>query len=134
MGIHIPLAAVSLGAQIIEKHVTLDRSMKGTDHPVSANTSEIRQMTHDIRTLERSFGKYDIFRDEACLPNVIKLSKSLATKINMKKGDKITLDKLHLLSPGDGLKWTESDLKKVVNKTLNKDIEQNTIIRLNDII
>ena len=132
MGIHIPLAAVSLGAQIIEKHVTLDRSMKGTDHPVSANTSEIRQMTHDIRTLERSFGKYDIFRDEACLPNVIKLSKSLATKINMKKGDKITLDKLHLLSPGDGLKWTESDLKKVVNKTLNKDIEQNTIIRLND--
>ena len=134
MGIHVPLAAVSLGAQIIEKHVTLDRSMKGTDHPVSANTSEVRQMTHDIRTLERSFGKYDIFRDEACLPNVIKLSKSLATKISMKKGDKITLDKLHLLSPGDGLKWIESDLKKVINKTLNKDIDSNTIIRLNDIL
>tara|TARA_Y100000593_G_C4302946_1_gene334305 strand:+ start:627 stop:1697 length:1071 start_codon:yes stop_codon:yes gene_type:complete len=134
MGIHVPIAAVAMGARIIEKHVTLDRSMKGTDHPVSAEPHEMKQMIHDIRTLESSFGQYDIFRDEACLPNVFKLSKSLATKNDMKEGDLIKMDDLHLLSPGDGLKWTENDLKKVVGKKITKDMEKNTILRLEDIV
>ena len=131
MGIHIPLAAVAMGAKVIEKHVTLDRNMKGTDHACSAEPQEMKQMVHDIRTFERGLGKKDIFIDESVKASSKKLSRSLATWNYIGKGDVVQQSDLHMISPGDGLKW--EDLHKVIGKKANKDIPDNTLIRLEDL-
>ena len=131
MGIHIPLAAVAMGAKVIEKHVTLDRNMKGTDHACSAEPQEMKQMVHDIRTFERGLGKKDIFIDDSVKASSKKLSRSLATWNYIGKGDVVKQSDLHMISPGDGLKW--EDLHKVIGKKANKDIPDNTLIRLEDL-
>ena len=131
MGIHIPLAAVAMGAKVIEKHVTLDRNMKGTDHSCSAEPQEMKRMVHDIRTFERSLGKRDVFIDDSVKDSSKKLSRSLATYNLLLEGDVIKEEDIHMISPGDGLKW--SDLEKVVGRRTNKIIPPNTLISIEDL-
>ena len=109
----------------------LDRNMKGTDHACSAEPQEMKQMVHDIRTFERGLGKKDIFIDDSVKASSKKLSRSLAAWNYIGKGDIIHQSDLHMISPGDGLKW--GDLYKVVGKKANKDIPDNTLIRLEDL-
>ena len=131
MGIHIPLAAVAMGAKVIEKHVTLDRNMKGTDHSCSAEPQEMKRMVHDIRTFERSLGKRDVFIDDSVKGSSKKLSRSLATYNLLLEGDVIKEEDIHMISPGDGLKW--DDLEKVVGRRTNKIIPPNTLISIEDL-
>ncbi|HDP75481.1 MAG TPA: shikimate dehydrogenase [Bacteroidales bacterium] len=126
IGISAPVAAVAMGAKIIEKHITLDRRMKGTDQKSSLGPDGVYRMIRDIRLLEKSLGVKDIFIDEAVKSNQIKLERSIATKRKMRKGEIITLNDIHLLSPGNGFKWI--DKNKVVGKTLLIDIDENEII------
>ncbi len=132
MGIHIPLAAVAMGAKVIEKHVTLDRNMKGTDHACSAEPQEMKQMVHDIRTFERGLGESKVFIDDSVRGSSKKLERSLATWNYLAKGDVIRYEDLHMISPGDGLKW--EDINQVVGKRANKDIANNSLIRLEDLV
>ncbi|NLA24142.1 MAG: shikimate dehydrogenase [Bacteroidales bacterium] len=126
IGIMAPIAAVALGAEIIEKHITLDRKMKGTDHKGSLGPEGIWRMMRDIRNLELSMGKEAFFISEAVKETSVKLERSIATKRNMKKGEKIKEEDLHLLSPGDGYKWAQR--KALIDKTLKTDIPANEII------
>jgi len=131
MGVHIPLAAVAMGAKVIEKHVTLDRNMKGTDHACSAEPQEMKQMVHDIRTFERGLGKSEIFVDDSVKDSSKKLERSLATLVSLKNGDIIKKDDIHMISPGNGLKW--KDVNSLVNRKVNKDIPANTLLKLEDL-
>jgi sialic acid synthase len=131
IGVSTPLAAVSLGAEIIEKHITLDRKMKGSDQAGSLAIDGMSRMVRDIRNLEASFGKKDIFIDAAVVGAKTKLERSIATKKKIIKGEKITADKLHLLSPGDGFKWF--DLSKVVGSIAKEEIDENEVIYPNQI-
>ena len=131
IGNHIPLAAVAMGAEIIEKHVTLDRNMKGTDQAGSSEPQEMKELVHNIRTFEMSRGRLETFKDETTNLASEKLERSLSTNQELFEGSMITEDKIHMLSPGDGLKW--SDLDKVVGKTLKKDLLKNTQIKLEDL-
>ncbi len=126
LGIHIPLAAVAMGAEIIEKHVTFDKTMKGTDQACSAEPQEMRQLVYNIRTLEQAFGTHAIFRDEVTTPASIKLGRSLASKVDMRRGDIIRESDIHMISPGNGLKWNM--MQEIVGKKLIKDMPMNTLI------
>ena len=129
IGISTPVAAVAMGAQIIEKHITLDRRLKGTDQAGSLGPDGLRRMVRDIRILEQSLGKEGIFLEDAVKKAKEKLERSLAVKRDMSRGEVITLGDLQMLSPGTGLTWNERS--EVVGKTLTQDVGKDELIQKN---
>lgn len=126
IGISAPVVAVGMGAKIIEKHITIDRNMKGTDQAGSLGPEGVNRMVRDIRIAERWLGKEDLYIDESVTNAKVKLERSIASKRKLRAGDIITFDDIHLLSPGDGFKWSERDL--VIGKKIKSDIDANEII------
>lgn len=126
IGISTSTAAVAMGACIIEKHITIDRRMKGTDQAGSLGPDGVMRMVRDIRMLEMSMGVEDIFIEESTEGARLKLERSVASKRAIKKGELITEDDIHLLSPGDGFKWR--DRAGVVGKAATQDIPVDEII------
>lgn len=126
IGISAPSIAVGIGAEIIEKHITIDRNMKGTDQAGSLGPDGIYRMVRDIRVTERWMGKEELYID-SCVQNAkIKLERSIATNKNLHIGDIICEEDLHMLSPGDGFKW--SQIQDVIGKKVIMDIPKNEII------
>ena len=109
IGILMPAVAVGMGAEIIEKHITLNRTMKGTDHRGSLEPEGIWRMVRDIRNTEYAIGEKEIFVSDQVLATRIKLERSIASVRPIAAGETIAEADLHLLSPGDGLKWVEKD-------------------------
>lgn len=126
IGISIPLAAVAMGATTIEKHITLDRTMKGTDQAGSLAPDGMRRMVRDIRNLEMAFGEMKKERSEAVSAAKVKLERSIATKRDMKKGETIQESDVHLLSPGDGFQWAQKN--EVLGKALTQDVPADEVI------
>ncbi len=126
IGIATPLAAVAMGAEIIEKHITLDRQMKGTDQAGSLAIDGIYRMMRDIRNLELSFGREEIFIEESVKTAREKLERSIATNKDLKRGHVISEKDIHMLSPGDGFKWAQKDV--VIGKKLVSDLPQDEVI------
>jgi sialic acid synthase len=115
-----------MGAKIIEKHITLDRRMKGTDQAGSLGVEGIQRMVRDIRLIERSMGVEDVFIAESTVSAKHKLERSIATNREIQVGEVIQEADLHLLSPGDGFKWHE--LEKVVGKKAVTKIPADEIV------
>lgn len=132
IGISAPAIAVGMGAEIIEKHITIDRHMKGTDQSGSLGPDGVYRMVRDIRIAERWLGEKDLYIDKSVASAREKLERSIATLHDMKKGDIIKLEDLHMLSPGNGFKWDQ--LHEVVGKTLTCDIPANEVIYSNNLI
>lgn len=126
IGISAPVVAVGMGAEIIEKHITIDRRMKGTDQAGSLGPDGVNRMVRDIRVAERWMGTEDLYIDKSIAEARIKLERSIATKRAMKAGETITKEDVHMLSPGDGFKWKQVD--EVVGKVVTSDIAANEII------
>lgn len=103
-GIHIAIAAVARGAKVVEKHITLDRDMEGTDHKASLLPDEFRQMVEGIRQIEASLGSArERSMTQGERMNRSNLAKSLVAKREIKKGEIITAEMLDVKSPGRGL-------------------------------
>ncbi|MEE3037831.1 MAG: N-acetylneuraminate synthase family protein [Bacteroidota bacterium] len=132
IGIAVPTAAVSMGAKIIEKHITLDRNMKGTDQIGSLGPDGIFRMVRDLRLLEMSFGKKEIFISDDVKLARLKLERSIATNKRLYKGNIITENDIHLLSPGDGYKWSEKE--QLIGQRVNCDIPKNELIYSNMLV
>ncbi len=126
IGISVPVAAVAKGAQIIEKHITIDRSMKGTDQKGSLGIDGLKRMVRDIRLMEMSLGEEALFMEPAVIGVKEKLERSLAAKRDLKAGELIKEEDLHLLSPGSGFKWNEKS--KIIGRVLRKNISRDEII------
>ncbi len=126
IGISAPIAAAAMGARIIEKHVTLDRYMKGSDHLASLGPDGVRRMVRDIRLLEMELGEETIMVPPEVEPFRRKLERSIAAKVPIQPGEIITEDKIHLLSPGDGLRWR--DRHKILGKRAKVAIPKNELI------
>jgi len=126
IGIATPLAAVAMGAKIIEKHITIDRRMKGTDQAGSLGPDGVNRMVRDIRVHEMSLGKEEIFIEPSVATAKNKLERSIATNRHLRKGEIIQESDIHLLSPGDGYKWSEK--QSVIGKVLIDDISENEVI------
>jgi sialic acid synthase len=126
IGILMPAVAVGMGAEIIEKHITLDRNMKGTDHRGSLEPEGIWRMVRDIRNTEYAIGEYGIFVSDIVTETRTKLERSVATIRTIAVGEIITENDLHLLSPGNGFKW--ADRNQIVGKRAAANIPANEII------
>ena len=109
-GITIPIAAVAMGAQVIEKHFTLDRDSEGPDHRASLEPAEFQAMVRAIRELEAAFGDGVKVPTAAEMMNVAVARKSLVAKRAIRKGDVFTADNLTVKRPGTGIspmRWDE---------------------------
>ena len=105
IGIAAPIVAVGMGAKIIEKHITIDRGMKGTDQKGSLGPDGVRRMVRDIRLAEHWMGTEDLYIDRSVAASKVKLERSIASNKDLEVGHIITEDDIHMLSPGDGFKW-----------------------------
>lgn len=126
IGISAPAIAVGMGAEIIEKHITIDRHMKGTDQPGSLGPDGVNRMIRDIRMVEHWLGTEDLYIDKSVAASREKLERSIASLVDIKAGEVITEDMIHMLSPGDGFKWIDKD--KVIGQRALSDIKANEII------
>lgn len=131
IGISAPAIAVGMGAEIIEKHVTIDRRMKGTDQAGSLGPDGVNRMVRDIRITERWLGTEELYIDKSVSAAKVKLERSIASKRTITAGEVITENDIHMLSPGDGFKWSEKDA--VIGHVAVRDIPANEIIYPNAI-
>lgn len=131
IGIAAPVVAVGMGAEIIEKHVTIDRRMKGTDQAGSLGPDGVNRMVRDIRYAEMSLGIEDIYIDKSVTSSKIKLERSIASRHVIKAGEIIKQEDVHMLSPGDGFKWDEQE--KVIGHVAAREIKANEVIYKDDI-
>lgn len=123
LGIEVPIAAVALGARVIEKHFTLDRNMEGPDHKASLEPNELKQMVSAIRNIEKALGSTIKQPSPSEVPNINIARKSIVAKTNIKQGEVLTQDNITTKRPGNGIspiKWYEV-IGQVASKNYNAD-------------
>lgn len=128
-GIEVPIAAVALGAEVIEKHFTLDRNMEGPDHKASLEPQELKAMVTSIRNIEQALGNGTKHVSESERKNIAIARKSIVASRDIAKGELLTDENLTVKRPGTGIspmRWEE-----IVNKTqASKDFKQDELIIL----
>ena len=127
-GIEVPIAAVALGATIIEKHFTLDRNMEGPDHKASLEPQELAEMVCCIRNIEKALGSGDKMPSPSEKKNIAVARKSIVAKSKIKAGDTLTENNITVKRPGTGIspmKWFE-----VLGTKAVKDFDEDELIIL----
>ncbi|WP_431163720.1 N-acetylneuraminate synthase [Flagellimonas beolgyonensis] len=110
LGIEVPIAAVAMGAMVIEKHFTLDRTMEGPDHRASLEPDELKNMVQSIRNIECALGSGEKAPTRSESKNKIIARKSIVASKNIKKGELFTEHNLTIKRPGNGIspmKWDQ---------------------------
>lgn len=127
-GIEVDLAAVALGATVIEKHFTLDRNLPGPDHKASLEPSELKAMVDGIRKIELALGTSEKRPSEIELKNRLVARKSIVARKAIKAGQELTEDNITTKRPGFGInpmKWNE-----VIGTKAIRDFEEDELIEL----
>lgn len=122
-GIEVPIAAVAMGAVIIEKHFTLDKNMEGPDHKASLEPNELVAMVNAIRHIEESLGNGEKNPSDSEKKNIGIVRKSIVAKKNISKGDVFSEENITTKRPGNGIspiKWFDI-LGKVAIRDFNID-------------
>lgn len=133
MGIEVPIAAVALGAQVIEKHFTLDRTLPGPDHIASLEPVELKAMVTAIRNIELAISGNGVKEaSESEKPNIKIARKSIHLKHDIKAGKKLNINDLIMKRPGDGI--SPMEVESVVGKSLNRDLNEESKLRWEDLI
>lgn len=130
-GVIVSSAAAVMGAVMIEKHITLDRTMKGTDQPGSLEETGLKKLVEYIRATEIAKGDGEKIVNPATQQAKEKLARSITSSIFIAKGVEITEAMLCLKSPGTGLTWANRD--KVIGRKAVRDIAPDVTIFLNDL-
>ena len=108
VGIEVPVAAVAMGARIIEKHFTLDRNLPGPDHKASLEPAELASMVSAIRNIELAIGSGEKQVSDSERPNIVVARKSIVAATDIRKGDLLTENNITVKRPGNGIspmKW-----------------------------
>lgn len=127
-GIEVPIAAVALGATVIEKHFTLDRTMEGPDHRASLEPDELKVMVDSIRNIENALGSAVKKPSNSEIGNRAVARKSIVAKKDIKKGEILSEDNLTTKRPGSGIspmKWND-----VIETAAVRDFEEDELIEL----
>ena len=109
-GIEVPIAAVALGATVIEKHFTLDRNLPGPDHKASLEPAELKAMVSAIRNIENALGNGEKKVTASEQANIAVARKSIVAACPIKKGELLTEDNITVKRPGTGIspmRWNE---------------------------
>ena len=132
LGIAISTAATVLGAKVVERHITIDRSMKGSDQSASLEIGSFRKMCRDIQIIDGCLSKepikyysvkeYEMFK---------KLGKSLTAKHLILPNQIIMYEDMVLKSPGDGIIWPERD--RILGKRALREIEADSTLKIEDV-
>ena len=124
-GIEVPIAAAAMGATVVEKHFTLDKTMDGPDHKASLEPEELRKMVKSIRNIEKALGDGIKTISESEKDNLPIVRKSIVAACRIEKGELFTEENLTVKRPGNGIspmKWDEI-IGKVSDKTYEVDEE-----------
>tara|TARA_B110000114_G_C15084111_1_gene395362 strand:- start:1417 stop:2439 length:1023 start_codon:yes stop_codon:yes gene_type:complete len=125
LGIEVPIAAVAMGAEVIEKHFTLDRNMKGPDHKASLEPHELKEMVKSIRNIEKAISGNGIKEASSSEKKNIHIArKSIHLSKNLKAGSTITEKNIIPLRPGDGI--CSMNWEKVIGQKVNTDLKKFT--------
>lgn len=127
-GIEVPIAAVAMGAEIIEKHFTLDRTLPGPDHVASLEPNELKAMVKAIRNIEMSLGSGIKKVSSSEQKNQVVARKSIVAACNIKAGDAFSDTNITTKRPGNGInpmRWDE-----VIGKIASRDFVEDELIEL----
>lgn len=127
-GIEVSVAAVALGAAVIEKHFTLDRNMEGPDHKASLEPNELKAMVNAIRNVELAMGSGNKEPAESEKKNIAIARKSIIAKCSIKKGEVFSEDNITVKRPGTGIspmRWFE-----ILGQTAERDFEEDELIEI----
>tara|TARA_B110000259_G_scaffold169523_1_gene199524 strand:+ start:424 stop:1446 length:1023 start_codon:yes stop_codon:yes gene_type:complete len=133
LGISVPIAAVALGAKIIEKHFTLDKNLEGPDHRCSLNPDELKIMVSSIRNIEKSLlgnGIKEPSKSEKV--NIDIARKSLHINTNLKQGETLKEEHIICLRPGDGI--SPMNIDQILGLKIKKDLNSFTKLQITDLI
>jgi len=127
-GIEVSVAAVALGAKVIEKHFTLDRNMDGPDHKASLEPDELKAMVDSIRNIELALGNGIKQPVESERKNINVARKSIIARKDIKAGEVFSEENLTVKRPGDGIspmRWFD-----IIGKSAPRDFEEDELIEL----
>ena len=127
-GIEVPVAAVAMGATVIEKHFTLDKNMEGPDHRASLEPDELKDMIKAIRNIEKAFGNGIKKPSQSELKNKFIVRKSIVAARDIKEGEEFTKENLTIKRPGTGIspmRWDE-----VIGRKASRNFNEDEIISL----
>ena len=125
-GIEVPIAAAALGAVVIEKHFTLDRTMEGPDHKASIEPSELRLLVESVRNIEKAMGDGIKSPTDSEKKNISVVRKSIIAAKSIKVGEMLTVDNLTTKRPGTGIspmRWND-----VVGTVAVRDFDEDELI------
>lgn len=128
LGIEIAVAAVALGACVIEKHFTLNRNMQGPDHKASLEPDELKAMVKAIRNIEQALGNGIKSASPSELKNRPVIRKSIVAKKDIRKGEALSEENMTVKRPGTGIspmKWGD-----IIGKTAKRNFKQDELITL----
>ncbi len=127
-GIEVPIAAVAMGAEVIEKHFTLDKTLPGPDHKASLEPQELKAMVDAIRNIEQALGDGHKHVSDSERPNIIVARKSIVAARNIRKGEILTEDNITVKRPGNGVSPMLWD--KVIGTAATRDFAYDELIEL----
>ena len=126
LGIEVPIAAVALGATVIEKHFTLDKTMQGPDHKASLEPNELKAMVKAVRNIEIALGSSIKKPSPSEIPNMKVARKSLVAKCSIKKGELFSEENITVKRAGGGIspmRWDE-----ILGSVASKDYEMDAVL------
>lgn len=127
-GIEVPIAAVAMGAEIIEKHFTLDKTLPGPDHVASLEPQELKAMVDSIRNIEKATGSGIKQVSSSEKKNIAIARKSIIAARDIKAGETFTEENLTVKRPGNGInpmRWDE-----VIGQVAKRDFVEDELIEL----
>mgnify|MGYP002869361812 CR=1 FL=1 len=127
-GIEVPIAAVAMGAEIIEKHFTLDKTLPGPDHVASLEPHELKAMVDSIRNIEQALGTGIKQVSSSERKNIAIARKSIIAATHIKAGEIFTEENLTVKRPGNGInpmRWDE-----VIGQVAKRDFVEDELIEL----
>ncbi len=128
-GIEVPIAAVALGATVIEKHFTLDRNLPGPDHKASLEPDELKTMVKAIRNIEKAISGSGIKTPSPSeQKNIVVARKSIVAARPIRKGELLTEENLTVKRPGNGI--SPMDWDEILGKAAIKDFESDDLIEI----
>lgn len=128
IGIEVPIAAVALGARVIEKHFTLDKNLPGPDHKASLDPKELTAMVSGIRNIESALGSFNKIPSPSEEKNIKVARKSIVASCDIQEGSILNEGNLTTMRPGEGLSpmlWTS-----VIGTTAKRSFRKHEAIEL----